>query len=179
MLKVYEREKKKRRQYNVCGVTTRIFIHFVLYILDHWFTKCFYAPTHIRRFSRCLFGHGTYGRQSVPGHTNGFGPWTNVVFIVPNVVRDKASPFSWNNPQGMWWSLFFILFVIFSIRSFINRILTTIAGLETIQYCREIRLHIENIGLWFGSYSRYDIHDDTVCGNKILSSARSNSRHGI
>lgn len=87
--------------FNVC---------FIWHVLDHWFTKCFYAPTHIRRISGCLSGYGTHGRQSVSGHSNGLGPWTNVIFIVSNVVRDKASPFSWNNPQGRWF-FFVCLFI--------------------------------------------------------------------
>lgn len=52
-------------------------------------------------------------------------------------------------------------------------------GFEAIQHCCEIGLYIKNIRFWFGAYSWHHIHDDTVCGNAILSGTRSHFGHGL
>lgn len=35
-------------------------------------------------------------------HSNGLGPWANVIFIISNVVRNKTSSFGRNNSSSKW-----------------------------------------------------------------------------
>lgn len=57
--------------------------------------------------------------------------------------------------------------------------LIRLTGFKAIQYCRQIRLYTKNLGLWSGPYGGHNIHDDTVCGDAILSGARSHLGHGL
>lgn len=61
---------------------------------DHWTIKCIHTTTHIRRIPRCVSGYGTHGCESMSGHSNGFGPWTNVLSSISDVVWYKALAFS-------------------------------------------------------------------------------------
>ena len=65
------------------------------------------------------------------------------------------------------------------IHSFFLLSYVVIAGLEAIQYCRQIRLHTKDIRFWSSPNGWHNIYDDTIRCNAILSSARGDPWHGI
>ena len=59
---------------------------FVLFFLDHWFVKCVYTATYVRRIPRCLFGYGADGCQFVSSHSNGSWSWAYELFALSNAL---------------------------------------------------------------------------------------------
>ena len=43
-----------------------------------------------------------------------------------------------------------------------------VLGPEAKQHCCEVRLYIENTGLWVSTYCRYYIYDDSIRGDTLL-----------
>lgn len=52
-------------------------------------------------------------------------------------------------------------------------------GSQTKQYSGEVRLHLENPGLRSGQDCRHQLHDDPLCGDKILQSPRGHPGNGV
>lgn len=83
MLKESKNHSKKLRSERVIAASNPCSI----LLTDHWFTKCVHTATHVGRIPRCLFGHGAYGCESLPGHSNGSRSRANVVFALSNALR--------------------------------------------------------------------------------------------
>jgi len=76
--------------------------------------------------------------------------------------------------KKLWSSYIIFSLVIFSYKSdkllkfdFASRV-----GSKTEQHRREVRLYAKDSWLWLGEDRRHHIHDDALCRNAILSSAR-------
>ena len=53
------------------------------------------------------------------------------------------------------------------------------SGFEAIKYRCQVRLHVEDSGLWFGENGWNELHDDTVRSDQVLQSTRGHPRHGL
>lgn len=77
-----------------------------------------------------------------------------------------------------FYNLFCFFFSLFSFLSFLV-VEQIYIGSKAIQHSCKIWLYFKNIGFWFGTYCWYDVHDDAICGDTVLSSARSHFGYGI